>query len=124
VLSVSWKTDALYDLVEIVDYVEQRNPTAAANFCMQTLFQSLKTYPITRIYTAVDVFQARAKQWFTPTTFWCIWWVKTSLKYFMSFIRVSSFRFDQFQSFLYRYFDCSRHIYCLSRYLNHSIFTA
>jgi plasmid stabilization system protein ParE len=29
VLSVKWKTDALYDLAEIIDYVEQRNTRAA-----------------------------------------------------------------------------------------------
>ena len=28
-LSVKWKTDAIYDLAEIIDYVEQRNARAA-----------------------------------------------------------------------------------------------
>ena len=28
-LSVKWKADALYDLAEIIDYVEERNPRAA-----------------------------------------------------------------------------------------------
>jgi addiction module RelE/StbE family toxin len=47
VLSVSWKTDALYDLVEIVDYVEQRNPVAAANLHADivSVAESLPNHP-------------------------------------------------------------------------------
>jgi hypothetical protein len=67
VLPVLWSRETIDDLVQIIEYIEVRNPNAASSL-YQVSYSLSNNYRYILICIATDVFQQHAKQLFIQIT--------------------------------------------------------